>query len=129
MSESDDIRTGLRRRGVEPARLAEACGISGDNLEQALSSETVDDGIRAAYAALEVESLTRKTYMAVFGRPVRNDRIQVVKFDGGGRDGMVRKKPSFKPRFGLACEVTEASDEDGWYCLVGKYRDNGVRLD
>ena len=129
MSESDDIRTGLKVQGKESKDLALACGIGEDDLDKALSNDKVDDGIRSAYVALEVESLTRKTYAATFGRPVTNNRIQVIKFDDGRRDGIMRKKSSFQPKVGLRCEVEDSGEDDGWYRLVGSYRDNGVRLD
>ena len=64
----------------------------------------------------------------VFGRPCRNDRIQIIVFSDGRRDGMIRKKREFRPRHGLPCEVRESEDA-GWYELVGNYRNNGVRLD
>ena len=63
----------------------------------------------------------------VFGRPVRNAVLQMVVFPDGS-EGLVRKKPDFKPKAGLPCEV-ETSDEEGFLNLVGKYRNNGVRLD
>ena len=64
----------------------------------------------------------------VFGRPCRNDRIQIIVFSDGRRDGMIRKKKDFRPRHGLPCEVRESADA-GWLELVGNYRNNGVRLD
>ena len=64
----------------------------------------------------------------VFGRPCRNDRIQIIVFSDGRRDGMIRKKKEFRPRHGLPCEVRESADA-GWLELVGNYRNNGVRLD
>ena len=67
------------------------------------------------------------TVMCWSGRPVINSRLLVVEFDDG-TSGMVRKKSSFKPKHGLVMEV-RGSAEEGFYELVGKYRDNGVRLD
>ena len=64
----------------------------------------------------------------VFGRPWRNDRIQIIVFSDGREDGVIRKKKEFRPRHGLPCEVRESEDA-GWYELVGNYRNNGVRLD
>jgi hypothetical protein len=40
----------------------------------------------------------------------------------------VRKKKDFKPKENMAMEVEE-TDESGVWRLVGKYRNNGVRLD
>ena len=67
------------------------------------------------------------TIMCWSGRPVINSRLLVVEFDDG-TSGMVRKKSSFKPKHGLVMEV-RGCEEEGFYELVGKYRDNGVRLD
>ena len=64
----------------------------------------------------------------VFGRPCRNDRIQLIVFSDGREDGVIRKKKEFRPRHGLPCEVRESADA-GWLELVGNYRNNGVRLD
>ena len=64
----------------------------------------------------------------VFGRACTNDRIQIIVFSDGRRDGMIRKKKDFRPRHGLPCEVRESADA-GWLELVGNYRNNGVRLD
>ena len=114
---------------------AEGCGMSVRELRDMLDGGEVSDGVRGAYAALDaggemrdgdiVESETRR---CVFGRAVKNDTIQVIDYLGGGKAGMLRKRRDFKPRHGLACEV-KSSGEDGWLELVGKYRDNGVRLD
>ena len=137
MSESSDIRVGLLRRRVSLEEFAEQCGLSVNALEEELSGESVGDGVLSAYAALVaveegflgkkpmVEALLEPT--CVFGRSVTNDRIQIVVFSDGRRDGMVRKKRDFKPKHGLPCEVRE-SGEEGWLELVGSYRDNGVRL-
>ena len=67
------------------------------------------------------------TIMCWSGRPVINSRLLVVEFDDG-TSGMVRKQSSFKPKHGLVMEVRRCEDGD-FYELVGKYRDNGVRLD
>ena len=74
------------------------------------ASELVEGGNRRCFA----------------GRPVRNRTLLLVAFDDGGV-GRVRKKPEFSPRQGMELEV-EPSEEDGFWNLVGKYRDNGVRL-
>ena len=137
MSESSDIRVGLLRRRVSLEEFAEQCGLSVNALEEELGGDSVGDGVLSAYAALVAkeegflgekpvkEGLVEPT--CVFGRPVTNDRIQIVVFSDGRRDGMLRKKRNFKPRHGLPCEVRE-SGEEGWLELVGSYRDNGVRL-
>jgi len=73
------------------------------------------------------EEEERDTRMCWSGRPVVNPRLLVVEFDDGST-GMVRKKTTFKPRHGLVMEV-RPSEEEGFYDLVGEYRDNGARLD
>jgi hypothetical protein len=59
-------------------------------------------------------------------RPVRNPNLLLVRFDDGS-EGRIRKKREFAPREGLSLEV-EAGVEEGYWELVGRYRDNGVRI-
>ena len=136
MSEGMEIRKGLLRLRMSMSDFGLQCGLSEVSLLEMLDDGEVSDEVRGRYLALTVEEeiameqLEKKDNKgnAVFCRPVRNDRIQVVKFDDGRRDGMLRKKISFQPRTGLPCEVEDSGEDDGWYRLVGKYRDNGVRL-
>jgi len=135
MSEGNDIRVGLLRRRVTHDEFAESCGMSVRELKEMLDMGEVSDGVRGAYAALDAGGEVRggeivevDARSCVFGRPVKNESIQVIDYLDGGRAGMVRKRRDFKPRHGLPCEV-KSSGEDGWLELVGKYRDNGVRLD
>ena len=123
MGEVDDIRVGLLRRRVTHEEFAESCGMGLSDFKSMLESGEVSDGVRGAYAALDAG-----VRGCVFGRAVVNDRIQVINYVDGVEAGKVRKKREFRPREGLPCEVRE-SGEDGWLELVGKYRDNGVRLD
>ena len=137
MSEGTEIRKGLLRLRMSSVDFALKCGLSEVSLLEMLDDGEVSDEVRGCYMALSVEDEIAREQLekkdnkgnAVFCRPVINDRIQVVKFDDGRRDGMVRKKSSFKPKVGLRCEVEESGEDDGWYRLVGSYRDNGVRLD
>ena len=59
-------------------------------------------------------------------RPVRNPNLLLVRFDDGS-EGRLRKNREFVPREGISLEV-EPSEEEGYWKLVGRYRDNGVRL-
>ena len=133
MSEIGEIRMGLVRRGVSHEVFAERCGMGIGALKDMLRGGELSDGVRSEYAALLVEEGSadeqgeeEANKGCVFGRAVRNDVLQVVVFSDGS-EGLVRKKRDFKPREGLPCEV-ETSDEEGFLNLVGKYRDNGVRL-
>lgn len=123
MSESSEIRMGLVRRGVSHAEFAERCGIGMEVLKASLLGEMSDE-VRNGWASLEVEGVTRA---CVSGKLVRNDTIMFVEFPDGVR-GLVRKRRNFLPKVGLPMEV-ELTDEAGVWRLVGKYRDNGVRLD
>ena len=128
MVEGDEIRLGLLRRRMSQVDFAERCGIGLEELKDQLSGEVSMDVV-GMYAALEVErevmeSGRRKCWAR---KAVVNDRLLLVGF-GDGSEGRVRKKNSFKPRMGIVLEV-EPSEEEGWWKLVGKYRDNGVRLD
>ena len=134
---------------------AEQCGLSVHALNEEFASGELSEVVRAAYASLEVNGVGKKQVeelpkkeeveeveeveelpedapmeevTCVFGRACRNDRIQIVVFSDGRRDGMLRKKKDFRPRHGLPCEVRESADA-GWLELVGNYRNNGVRLD
>jgi len=152
MSEAVEIRMGLLRRGVSHEVFAERCGMGVVLLKEMLRGGEVSDGVRGEYASLLVESGEEEgnplveviaeeeeeefadehgeegdNKGCVFGRAVRNDVLQLVVFPDGS-EGLARKKRGFKPREGLPCEV-ETSDEEGFLNLVGKYRDNGVRLD
>ena len=132
MDEVGDIRMGLLRRKVSNERFAERCGMSVDVLEEMLGSGEVSDEVRSHYAGLEVaeeareEDEKREVLGVVFGRAVTNDRLQLVVFPDGS-EGRLRKKREFRPKYGLPCEVKE-SVEEGFHVLVGRYRDNGVRL-
>ena len=141
MSVGRSIRMSLVARGLSHEDFAMRCGVDVLELKAMLSSGEVSEGVLNEHASMmDGNVATRSVYEAldrgvlverlgggacVFGRPVRNDVLQVVVFSDG-REGMVRKKRGFKPRQGLPCEV-ETSDEEGFLNLVGKYRDNGVR--
>ena len=147
MVDATEIRMGLLRRRVRGGAFAVQCGLSGNELNEEFASGELSDAVLAAYESLDdngvgqkqVEELPKKEVelpeeapkeevTCVFGRPCRNDRIQIVVFSDGRRDGMIRKKKEFRPRHGLPCEVRESVDA-GWLELVGNYRNNGVRLD
>jgi len=135
MSDGNEIRVGLLRRRVTHEEFAESCGMGVREIKEMLDGGEVSDGVRGAYAALDAGGEIRDgdivevdTRRCVFGRAVKNDTLQVIDYLGGGKAGMLRKRRDFKPRHGLPCEV-KASVEDGWLDLVGRYRDNGVRLD
>lgn len=96
--------------------------MEGDEFE-----EYEGDIVLGAQPCPPVEQECGDTLMCWSGRPVVNSRLLVVEFDNGA-SGMVRKKSSFKPRHGLVMEVRRC-EEEGFYELVGEYRDNGVRLD
>ena len=127
---------GLLRHRMSRESFAERCNLSEVELSEMLEGGEVSGGVLSEYAALENEGVAlevleevvevKELDTCVFGRPVRNSRLQIVVF-GDGREGKVRKKESFRPRAGLPCEV-EASAEEGFLTLVGRYRDNGVRL-
>ena len=138
---------GLLRRRVSVGAFAKQCGLSVNALNEEFASGELSDAVQSAYESLDdtgvgqkqVEELPKKEVeqveeapmeevTCVFGRPCRNDRIQIVVFSDGRRDGMLRKKKDFRPRHGLPCEVRESVDA-GWLELVGNYRNNGVRLD
>ena len=121
----------LVARGMSHAEFAERCGVSLGVLKGMLRSGIVSGEVANGYTSLvageDLVGSEEAGVGSVFGRPVRNDRLQVIEFTDGSK-GYVRKKRDFKPRFGLPCEV-EASDEEGFMRLIGRYRDNGVRLD
>jgi len=85
------------------------------------------DGDAGAFAVTPVVDEGDGTRMCWSGRAVVNPRLLVVEFDDG-TSGLVRKKTDFKPRHGLVMEVRPAAEE-GFYELVGDYRDNGARVD
>ena len=120
---SDGVRSEyaslLVEESVEEGSVEEEREIKGKTLVEVFAEEEEEET-----ANEQGEELVNKG--CVFGRAVRNDVLQVVVFPDGG-EGLVRKKRGFKPREGLPCEV-ETSDEEGFLNLVGKYRDNGVRL-
>ena len=137
MDESHEIRKGLVRMRVSMEEFAKHLGISLEVLRESLRGGDPGEGVLSGYACLEVlkggelvesEVVLEKgeDVSCVFGRPVRNVRLQVVKFSDG-TEGRLRKKASFRPRHGLPCEV-ELSEEEGFFRLVGRYRDNGLRL-
>ena len=150
MVDATEIRMGLLRRRVSVGAFAVQCGLSVNELNEEFASGELSDAVLAAYESLDdngvgqkqVEELPKKEVeeveqaeeapmeevTCVFGRPCRNDRIQIVVFSDGRRDGMIRKKKDFRPRHGLPCEVRESAAA-GWLDLVGNYRNNGVRLD
>ena len=100
--------------------------MEGDEFEEYEEEEVVGMAL-GAQVSPPVEQEGGDTIMCWSGRPVVNSRILVVEFDDGA-SGMVHKQSSFKPRHGLVMEVRR-SEEEGFYELVGDYRDNGVRLD
>ena len=100
--------------------------MEGDEFEE-YEVEGVDGMALGAQPCPPVEQEGGDTIMCWSGRPVVNDRILLVEFDDG-TSGMVRKQRSFKPRHALVMELRRSGDE-GFYELVGDYRDNGVRLD
>lgn len=127
---------GLLRRRMSRESFAKRCKISENELSEMLEGGEVSGEVMNEYTALENEGEplcdleeeveVNELNSCVFGRPVRNKRLQIVVF-GDGREVKVRKKESFRPRVGLPCEV-KVSEEEGFYALVGRYRDNGVRL-
>ena len=127
---------GLLRRRMSRESFAERCNLSEVELSVMLEGGEVSGSVLSEYAALENEGVAlevleeveevKELDTCVFGRPVRNSRLQIIVF-GDGREGKARKKESFRPRAGLPCEV-EVSAEEGFLTLVGRYRDNGVRL-
>ena len=147
MADATEIRMGLLRRRVSVGAFAKQCGLSVNELNEEFASGELSDAVRTAYGSLDdngvgkkqVEDAPKKEIelpeeapmeevTCVFGRPCTNDRIQIIVFSDGRRDGMLRKKKDFRPRHGLPCEVRESADA-GWLELVGNYRNNGVRLD
>ena len=158
MVDATEIRMGLLRRRVSVGAFAKQCGLSVNALNEEFASGELSDAVQSAYAALEVGGKGKKQVedapkkeveqegelgevcknidewepmeevTCVFGRACTNDRIQIIVFSDGRRDGMIRKKKDFRPRHGLPCEVRESADA-GWLELVGNYRNNGVRLD
>lgn len=92
-------------------------------MDEAEELEEVEEGV-VSFEPYESVSGTRVCWS---GRPVVNQRLLVIEFDDG-TTGLVRKKEEFSPRHGLVMEV-RALEEEGFYELVGEYRDNGVRLD
>ena len=147
MVDATEIRMGLLRRRVSVGAFAKQCGLSVNALNEEFASGELSDAVQSAYGSLDnngvgkkqVEDTPKKEVelpeeapmeevTCVFGRACTNDRIQIIVFSDGRRDGMLRKKKEFRPRHGLPCEVKESADE-GWLELVGRYRNNGVRLD
>ena len=130
MSGASEVRMGLLRRKVSYREFAESCGISEIILRAQLDNDVLSDEVLSAYASLEVEGgskLAPKHRKCLSDKAVRNDFVMMVKFEDGSR-GLVRKKKDFKPKENMAMEVEE-TDESGVWRLVGKYRNNGVRLD
>ena len=130
MSGASDVRMGLLRRKVSYREFAESCGISEIILRAQLDNDVLSDEVLNGYASLEiggkkVEAPKQRKCWADKG--VRNEYVMMVKFEDGS-GGLVRKKSDFKPKAGMEMEVEE-SDELGVWRLVGKYRNNGVRLD
>ena len=123
-----EIRNGLLRKRMSVSDFALRCGMSVEALRAQLLGD-VSDEVMGVYAALEVEELEKagKRRLCWAGKPVRNENLLLVGFDDGS-EGRVRKKSLFSPRVGMVLEV-EPSHEEGWWILVGSYRDNGVRLD
>lgn len=147
MADATEIRMGLLRRRVSVGAFAVQCGLSVNELNEEFASGELSDAVQSAYESLDdngvgkkqVEDAPKKEIelpeeapmeevTCVFGRACTNDRIQIIVFSDGRRDGMLRKKKDFRPRHGLPCEVRESADA-GWLELVGNYRNNGVRLD
>ena len=147
MVDATEIRMGLLRRRVSVGAFAVQCGLSVNELNEEFASGELSDAVFAAYGSLDdngvgkkqmeelpkkeveqVEEAPMEEVTCVFGRPCRNDRIQIVVFSDGRRDGMIRLKKECRPRHGLPCEVRESVDA-GWLELMGNYRNNGVRLD
>ena len=150
MVDATEIRMGLLRSRVSVGAFAKQCGLSVNALNEEFASGELSDAVQSAYGSLDdngvgekqVEDAPKKEVeqvdppeealieevTCVFGRACTNDRIQIVVFSDGRRDGMLRKKKDFRPRHGLPCEVKEYADA-GWLELVGNYRNNGVRLD
>ena len=121
---------GLLRRKVSYREFAESCGMSEVALKKQLDNDVLSGEVLSAYASLEVEGgskLAPKQRKCLSDKAVRNDFVMMVKFEDGSK-GLVRKKKDFKPKENMAMEVEE-SDESGVWRLVGKYRNNGVRLD
>ena len=156
MGEGTEIRMGLLRMRRSHEWFADRCGMCVKELKEMLETGDIGDGVRGEYAALLLEGEEEKPVGkplvevfaeeeeaeeekaqkqgkeiehkgCVFGRPVRNAVMQLIVFSDGS-EGMARKKRDFKPKAGLPCEV-ETSDEEGLLNLVGRYRNNGVRLD
>ena len=121
---------GLLRRKVSYREFAESCGISEIILRAQLDNDVLSGEVLSAYASLEVEGSQEtapERRKCVSDKAVRNEFVMMVKFEDGSK-GLVRKKKDFKPKENMAMEVEE-SDESGVWRLVGKYRNNGVRLD
>ena len=130
MSGASDVRMGLLRRKVSYREFAESCGISEIILRAQLDNDVLSDEVLNGYASLEVggkkvEAPKQRKCWADKG--VRNEYVMMVKFEDGS-GGLVRKKRDFKPKAGMEMEVEESDELGGWR-LVGKYRNNGVRLD
>ncbi len=147
MADATEIRMGLLRRRVSVGAFAVQCGLSVNALNEEFASGELSEAVQSAYESLDDNGMGKKQVedapkkeielpkeapmeevTCVFGRPCTNDRIQIIVFSDGRRDGMLRKKKDFRPRHGLPCEVKESADA-GWLELVGNYRNNGVRLD
>ena len=138
MINASEIRMGLVRRRVSQEVFAERCGVGLGALKEMFRVGEVSGEVMNEYAALDnaEEALKEgesskesvdKNGGCIFGRPVRNERLQLVVFPDGSEMRM-RKKMEFRPKYGLPCEG-EPSEEEGFVRLVGLYRNNGVRLD
>ena len=84
---------GLLRRRMSRESFAERCNLSEVELSEMLEGGEVSGGVLSEYAALENEGVAlevleevvevKELDTCVFGRPVRNSRLQIVVFGDG----------------------------------------------